>query len=146
MKIEPGHHQEKEENPDVGRMMQHACACMIDLGGEGLSIVYRDETNPVTWPEIKVLQEAHGEDSVFDVRPVALVPRESALREKETLVLRYGRELVEQVYAGKAFVMEWFVPGWPIDPTKARRKAPDDRPKPARIQKPDDAASVDAAI
>jgi hypothetical protein len=129
-----------------GHMMQHACTCVVDLAGEGLTTIERHQFDPVTWPEIKVLQEVHGEDAVFNIRPISLVPRQSTLREKERLVLIYGREVVEAVYAGKSFNMEWFVPGWPIDPTKARRKAPDDRPKPARIQKPDDAASVDAAI
>jgi len=133
------------ENEAEGHMMQHACACMIDLAGEGLQIVYRDETQPVTWPEIKVLQEIHGEDSVFDVRPVALVPRGPLNREKETLVLRYGRDVVELVYAGKAFVMEWFVPGWPIDPAKAKRKV-NDRPKLPKIRKPDDGGSLDALV
>jgi hypothetical protein len=121
---------------DEGYMQQHFCACMIDIAGEKLSIISRDEHDPVPWAEIRVLQEIHGEDSIYDIRPVALGPREQTMREKERLILKYGRDAVERVYAGKAFNIEWFVPGWPIDPTKAKRKAPVDRPTPPRIQRP----------
>lgn len=130
--------------PDYERTHQHLCSCHIDIANEGLTTIYRSEHDPVRWCEIRVLEEVHGENSVYDVRPVALAPRDLQTREKERLVLIYGRDVVEQVYAGKSFNMEWFVPGWPIDPAKApKRKA--DRPKPPRIQKPDD-GSLDARI
>jgi len=129
-----------------GYMMKHLCCCAVDLAGEGFNIVHRNEFSPVTWPEIMVLQTIHGEDAVFDIRPFALTPRENNNREKERLILIYGRDAVEAVFAGKAFHMEFFVPGWPIDPTKARRKPPNDRPKPLKIQKPTDDAAMDASI
>jgi hypothetical protein len=116
--------------------MQHLCTCMIDVANERLTIIYRDETNPVPWTEIRVLQEMHGEDAVYDITPVILAPRETPAREKERLVLKYGRDVVELVYAGKAYHMEWFVPGWPIDPTKSKKRKTD-RPRPPVIHKPD---------
>jgi hypothetical protein len=133
-----------EEDTDIERTQQHLCACTIDLNGEGFTTIARDETNPVSWAEIKVLQEVHGEAAIYDIRPVALGPRDLPNHEKESFVLRYGRDVVERVYAGRSFYMEWFVPGWPLDPAKARRKKPD-RPKPPQVRKPD-AEAVDARI
>jgi hypothetical protein len=139
------------DRDDESYMKQHVCACAIDIAGAKLQIVHRDIHDPVPWTEIRVLQEVHGEEAVFDIRPVALVPRDTAPREKERLVLKYGRDPVEAVYAGKTFSMEWFVPGWPVDPTKAKRKPPNDRPTPVQIHKPPredagNAGAVDTAI
>jgi hypothetical protein len=132
---------------DEGYMQQHLCACAIDIANEKLQVIHRDIHDPVPWCEIRVLQEVHGNEAVFDIRPVALAPRETPLREKERLVLKYGRDPVEAVYAGKSFNMEFFVPGWPVDPAKAvKRKAPQDRPKPPQVRSPDDAAASDTTI
>lgn len=137
------------EKDSEGYMMQHLCACTVDLSGEKLTTIHFEKDNlPVPWPEVAVLQEIHGEQSVYDIKPVALAPRETALREKERLILKYGREVVELVYAGKRFNMEFFVPGWPIDPTKAKPKKPD-RPAPVKMHKPPsdaDAASANVTI
>jgi hypothetical protein len=135
---------EREE----GYMQQHLCECNIDLAGEKLQIVWKGFPDLVPWPEIAVLMHVHGEQSVYDIKPVALGPRESANREKERMVLKYGRDNVEAVYAGKAFNMEWFVPGWPIDPSKqsrAKNKAQDPRPAKKLIRDPDEEA-IDARI
>jgi hypothetical protein len=124
-------------NPgDEGYMQQHLCTCMIDIASEKLTVLYRDESNPVPWPEVRVLQQVHGDDAIYDIMPVALGPRETPLREKERLVLRYGRDMVEAVYAGKSFNMEFFMPGWPIDPAKGRKKKPE-RVRPPVFRKPD---------
>lgn len=124
---------------DEGHMQQHLCTCAIDIANEKLTIVHRDETNPVAWAEIRVLQYIHGDDAIFDIRPVALGPRESPAREKERLSLIYGRDAVEAVYAGRSFNMEWFVPGWPIDPAKNKPKKKLERARPPLINKPDTA-------
>jgi hypothetical protein len=133
---------EREE----GYMQQHLCECMIDNNGEKTNVLLRDASNPVPWPEILVLQAIHGEQSIYDIKPVALGPRESPLREKDRMALIYGRDTVEQVYSGKGFHMEWFVPGWPIDPAKAKRKPkPTERPARTQIRPPDEEA-LDARI
>jgi hypothetical protein len=125
---------------EEGRMQQHLCECMVDLMGEKLTVIWKcAPDNLVPWPEIAVLMHIHGEQSVYDIKPVALGPRESPLREKERMVLKYGRENVEGVYAGKAFNMEWFVPGWPVDPSRqsrAKNKPQDARPPKVHIQDP----------
>jgi len=121
---------------------------MIDIAGEKLTVIWKCAPDLVPWPEIAVLMHVHGEQSVYDIKPVALGPRETPLREKERMALKYGRENVEGVYAGKAFTMEFFAPGWPIDParqSKAKSKA-DVRPPRVQVQRPDDAEATDARI
>jgi len=133
---------EREE----GYMQQHLCECHIDLAGEKLQILWKGFPDLVPWPEIKVLQEVHGENSVYDIQPVALGPRESALDEKARMVRKYGRDVVELVYAGKSFLMEWFAPGWPIDPEKQPASMrPKKRPAKDKFRKQDDEA-LDARI
>jgi hypothetical protein len=134
---------EREE----GYMQQHLCSCMIDIAGEGLTVVNRDADNPVAWPEILVLQSLHGDQSVFDIKPVALGPRETQLREKDRMMSIYGRDAVEAVYAGKGFTMEWFMPGWPIDPAKASKRQQKTLAREKRVQRhePDEEAA-DARI
>ena len=133
---------------DEGHMQQHLCECFIDLAGEKTQVTWKGSPALVPSPEIKVLMEVHGEQSVYDIKPVALGPRGTPLREKERMVLKYGRDEVEKVYAGKSFNMEWFVPGWPVDPSrqsKTKAKALDARPVKQQVRKPD-AEATDAMI
>ena len=137
-------------NPgDEGYMQQHLCECFIDVAGEKLNVIWKGEPNLVPWPEIAVLLQMHGEQAVYDIKPVTLGPRESAAREKERLALKYGRDTVESVYAGRMPNIEWFMPGWPIDPakqSKAKAKALM-AARPPRVQfKQPDAEASDARI
>jgi hypothetical protein len=123
---------------DEGYMQQHLCECMIDVAGEKLNVIWKGEPDLVPWPEIKVLQEIHGEQSVYDIKPVALGSRDTPLREKERMVRKYGRDVVEAVFAGKSFNMEFFMPGWPVDPTKRPpKKGQNDRPKKTQFHQPE---------
>lgn len=124
--------------PDYDRQ-QHLCACEIDLNNERYTTVTRDATNPVSWPEILLLQAIHGDDAVYDIRPVAIADRPTPAAEKHRLAIIYGNAAVEAVFAGRAFVMEWFVPGWAIDPDDWEKK-PAERPRPPRIRAQDDGA------
>jgi hypothetical protein len=108
------------ENPE--RTMMHMCECFIDNNSEKLNVIWKGDPDLVPWPEIKILMEIHGEHGVYDIKPVALAPHQNPNREKERLVLKYGRDVVEIVYAGKSFNMEWFMPGWPVDPTAPAAK------------------------
>lgn len=133
---------------DEGYMQQHLCECFIDLAGEKTQVIWKGEPDLVPWPEIAVILQVHGEQSVYDIKPVALGPRQTPLKEKERLALKYGRDNVEAVYAGKGFNMEFFMPGWPVDPTKSRKKAQDARPPRKQFRQPedDDAEAADARI
>jgi hypothetical protein len=133
---------EREE----GYMQQHLCACMIDVANEKTNVLSRGAENPVPWPEILVLQAIHGDQAIYDIRPVALGSRETPAREKERMTSIYGRDTVEGVYAGKSFNMEWFMPGWPIDPRKASKKLVNDRPKRVERHSPNDENALDARI
>ena len=128
---------------EIRGSMQHLCACKIDLANERFTSVERDIHTPVPWPEILVLQSIHGEDAIYDIMPVSLGVRDSPAREKQRMTLIYGTDAVEAVYAGRAFQMEWFVPGWPLDPAKAKKR-PEQKPRPPRIRKPDDEGALDA--
>ena len=133
---------EREE----GYMQQHLCECMIDVANEKTNVLYRGAENPVPWPEILVLQAVHGDQAIYDIRPVALGARETPSREKERMSLLYGRDVVESVYAGKSFHVEWFMPGWPINPKNVKRgKKPSDRPTRVQQHTPDEDA-LDARI
>jgi hypothetical protein len=126
---------------DEGYMMQHLCECYVDNNAEKLNVIWFGAPNLIPWPEIRILLEVHGEQAVYDIKPVALGPRDTPLREKERLVLKYGRDEVEKVYAGKAFNMEFFMPGWPIDPAakSVPKKGANQRPKRVQRHEPDEA-------
>jgi hypothetical protein len=134
---------EREE----GFMQQHLCECMIDIANEKTNVQYRGAENPVPWPEILVLQAVHGDQAIYDIRPIALGPRETPAREKERMTLIYGRDIVESVYAGKSIHIEWFMPGWPINPQNAPpKKAGSDRPTRVGRRRPEDENALDARI
>jgi hypothetical protein len=127
---------------DEGYMMQHLCECFVDNNSEKLNVLWFGPPNQlIPWPEIPILMEIHGEQAVYDIKPVALGPRETPNREKERLVLKYGRDEVEKVYAGKAFNMEFFMPGWPVDPKakSAPRQGQNQRPKRVARHEPEEA-------
>ena len=65
---------------DEGYMMQHLCECFIDNNGEKLNVIFKGEPNLVPWPEVAILMEVHGEQSVYDIKPVALGRRETPIR------------------------------------------------------------------
>jgi len=88
----------------------HLVACKIMLGGDTGQVVWRQSDNPVSWPEVGVIQFTHGEDAVFDVEVVAEIEASRA-GEKARLVEIYGREVLELVYPGRAPMLEMEVPG-----------------------------------
>ena len=82
------------------------CVCKINLAGQNCHTVIYDKFNPVTWPEVQVLQALHGDEKVMDVMPVGMVevwPTE----EKNRLITIYGREVVEACFPGRAFRMDY---------------------------------------
>jgi len=119
------------------RNAQHICACKIVVGGDAGTVVVREaHTNPVPWPEISILQSLHGEDAVFDIKPIGLIERLTPMMEKQRMASVYGFDEVDRVYPGRSPKdIEWFAPGWPIDPTGlGKTKKPVERAKPPRIK------------
>lgn len=118
------------------RNAQHLCACKIVVGGDPGTVVAREaHNNPVTWNEIAVLQLMHGDDAIYDIKPIGLVSRGNNLQEKLRLTTIYGFDAVDAVYAGRSFNMEFFAPGWPVDPTGAgTKKRPPEKPAAPRVK------------
>lgn len=88
----------------------HLCTAKIMLGGDPLNVMYRGEHDPVSWPEIGVLQHLHGEESVFEIKVCGEMDA-TRTGEKDRLVGIYGRDVLELVYPGRAPVLEMEMPG-----------------------------------
>ena len=84
------------------------CRCRINLAGQNCHTVIYDEYNPVTWPEIQVLMQLHGEENVMDVVPVG-VGEVWPTQEKNRLAGIYGSRIVEQCFPGRAFRMDYMM-------------------------------------
>lgn len=97
----------------------HLCSAYIALGGDTNNVVYRGPDNPVSWPEIGVIQFIHGEEAVYNIE---LVDEREVSRsaEKQRLADLYGVVNVEHLYPGRSPVMEMEMPG--VAP-KNKRKA-----------------------
>ena len=84
------------------------CTCKINLAGQNCHTVHYNEFNPVTWPEIQVLMQLHGEENVMDIMPVGIGEVWPA-EEKNRLVAIYGPKVVEACFPGRAFRMEYMM-------------------------------------
>ena len=85
-------------------------ACKVALAGDVANIMYRGPDNPVSWPEIRVLQDLHGDDNVFDCEFVSS-DSSTAQAEKMRLLGLYGSEAVNRCYPGARPLMELDFPG-----------------------------------
>jgi len=96
----------------------HLLSASIALAGDITNVAIRSASNPVTYPELLVLQEIHGEGCIRDCEVIG--ERDTnVVAEKARLVQKYGA-VVEQVYPGRSPQMEL------VDPTY----------KPAKAEKP----------
>lgn len=77
----------------------HFCTCEIRIGGDLRNVVARDHFAPVSYPEVGVLQEVHGDDAILNVKPFIDVEQD-ARAERERLRLIYGNRAVEAVFGG----------------------------------------------
>lgn len=85
------------------------CTCMVVVGGDLRSQVFRGPHKPVSWPEIEVLKFTHGKGSVKDITVIS--ERESSIpQEKQRLAEKYGGKTIEQIYPGKRPGMEFTAP------------------------------------
>lgn len=70
--------------------------CNIALAGDLTQIVHRGEAEPVSFPELLILQNLHGKDAIRDVAQVGEDERDSAT-ERDRLIAVYGNA-VHQVF------------------------------------------------
>jgi hypothetical protein len=84
------------------------CTCKVNLAGQNChTVIYND---PVTWPEIQVLMQLHGEENVMDIMPCGIGdvwPTD----EKNRLTGIYGPKVVEACFPGRAFRMDFVMTG-----------------------------------
>jgi hypothetical protein len=87
----------------------HWCTARVNLAGQGYTVIWFDQTNMVSWPEIQVIMAVHGEENVFDIKPVA-IGETSIGTEKERLQLKYKYAPVEHCFPGRNPRMETLMP------------------------------------
>ena len=75
------------------------CVCDIALAGDRNTIVNRGTTNPVSWPELRLIMHLHGRASVTGV---AVIGEQAATKNGELARLRgiYGSAPVEFLFPG----------------------------------------------
>jgi len=94
-------------------MKMHWCTARVNLSGQNCHTVSFSPEDAISWPEVQVLIALHGEENVFDVKPVSVADVNSRM-EKDRLWSKYG-QVVERVFPGRAFQMEMLKPGEPVD-------------------------------
>ena len=73
--------------------------CMVALGGDDNTTVYRHRGNPILFPELIVLQALHGEEAITDVHVVGvcdMTQDEALLR----LRMIYGETIIKEQFPG----------------------------------------------
>ena len=112
-------------------------ACKISLGGDTANVLYRGPDNPVSWPEIRVLQYLHGENNVFDCE-FAYSEHAVTQAEKMRLLGLYGAEPVNICYPGARPMMEMDFPGdrEPLAVKRPERKLISTRARQAPVEEP----------
>lgn len=73
--------------------------CNVSLGGDEGMIVARGVDRPVTYPELLILAEIHGGDSVREIKMIEDRDVDSA-DERERLKLTYGAAVVDRLFPG----------------------------------------------
>jgi hypothetical protein len=96
----------------------------IALQGDVRNIMYRGPDQPVSWPEVGVLQFLHGEEAVYGCEYVRS-ERSTTQQEKDRLISIYGREPIELVYPGRRPNIDGTFPG-DRTPTQVVAAAPVD--------------------
>ena len=114
----------------------HLVACIIALGGDTGQLLHRGPHDPVSWPEVGVLQMIHGEDAVTDFTVVSEDDDATRQSEKLRLVSIYGAGIVEQVYPGRNPMMEMTMPGAKKAPKKAKDEGAPTAPPPVPEEDP----------
>jgi hypothetical protein len=75
--------------------------CEVMIGGDIRMIAYRGSTEPLSIPEIAVIRELHGEDSVRKMKYVKTTETTPS-EEKNRLLGRYSAGVVNTAFPGRA--------------------------------------------
>jgi hypothetical protein len=108
----------------------HLLRCLVDIGGDKSTDVYRDRTRPIVFPELPILQFIHGEEAVTEVYVVGQweTTNDEVL---QRLANTYPPETIQAVFPGAR-------PRLPIsDPSIPRCTMPVYKPRSPRPANPD---------
>jgi hypothetical protein len=83
----------------------HFCTAYIAIANDEQQVAFRGPYDPVSWPEVEVLRQIHGDEAVRNVKPFVHV-EQTAKAEKERLGLIYGNIVSEKVWVGRNSSME----------------------------------------
>jgi len=77
----------------------HLLRCMVDLGGDHSTEVYRDRSRPIVFPELPILQQIHGAEAVTEVFVVGTweTTNDEVLQRLNSI---YKPETVQAVFPG----------------------------------------------
>jgi hypothetical protein len=77
----------------------HLLRCQIDLGNEHSTMVFRDRTRPIVFPELPILQFLHGEEAVTEVHVVGQwdTTNDEVLARLHNI---YDPEVIKEVFPG----------------------------------------------
>src|SRR5262245_48340111 len=73
--------------------------CSVALGGDHGNVVVRNRFDPITFPELGLLQYMHGEDAIYDIHVVGTAEMTN-VDLLERLAVLYRSEYVQAVYPG----------------------------------------------
>jgi hypothetical protein len=102
-------------------MNMHYCSCQINLAGQGVHIVQILPTEPMSWPEVQLMMTMHGDENVYDIKPVSIVET-NQIEEKRRLQGKYNHKhaVIEQVFPGRnPASMQMLMPGEAEDQPRA---------------------------
>lgn len=108
----------------------HLLRCVVALGGDQGTQVYRDRTRPIVFPELPILQFLHGEEAVSEIHVVGQwnAPNDEVLLRLQTI---YAPEVIQAVFPGAR-------PRLPLsDAAIPRCTNPVYKPRPTRPDSPD---------
>jgi hypothetical protein len=89
-------------------MKMHYCTARLNLSGQGFHIIHYGKHEPLSWPELQVLMQLHGDENVMDIVAVA-IGETTPNAEKRRLLAKY-RGVVEAVFPGRVPRMEMLLP------------------------------------
>jgi hypothetical protein len=110
----------------------HLLRCLVALGGGSQpdTVVYRDRTRPIVFPELPILQYMHGEEAITEIH---VVGQWDATNEEvlQRLQLTYEPDVIKEVFPGAR-------PRLPLsDPSIPKCTLPVYKPRSPRPANPD---------
>jgi hypothetical protein len=111
-------------------------SCDVAIGGDLLNIVARSEFEPVTFPELLLLQRLHGEVAITEIRQCGETEERAQAIERQRLREIYSPKIVDEMFPGYNVQM-------PVRDDRFARRLPRKRMLPVPDAEPQaDATSV----